>query len=557
MLRYLSFLLFIFAKITYSQNSTPQSTDSHVIEINNYLKKSDDFIKSNLDSALYYSKRADILIHKMPESIEKIGVYKMLGNIYLAKGNYATSLDYYMKAISINDKLLVKSPKNHTFIKNNIELIFLYGNVDQQQGNFNKALQHYTEATNLLNNQDVINPKEVNYFHLKIINNTASIYIKQRNFKKGIVLLEKALKINETYNNKTLNASIYNNIGICHLEEKEYAIAIYYYKQALKIRQELNDKRGIAQCYNNLGKCYALIKNYTQSKSYFTNALTIGREIGNIESIVNSLESLSSLYYTTNNYKESLDYFSEMVKIKDSLFNEQSLRNVAQIEMKYALDKQKENFESDLAIKEAQNSKQRFRVYLIAALLIGILGILVLWIYLQKTKIKNIYLQKDKLELERKNLSLEHGKLKEDLAFQNREMTSKVMFILKKNELINSIGDQLVELKKNAPSQNQKQIQEMIIEMRQKKDQDVWTEFETHFTKVHPDFYSRLNQQFPDLTPNEKKLCAFLKLNLSTKEISAITYQSVNSIMVSRTRLRKKLNIQGEETNLTSFLMKL
>ncbi|HAD80100.1 MAG TPA: hypothetical protein DCF99_12840, partial [Flavobacteriaceae bacterium] len=178
---------------------------------------------------------------------------------------------------------------------------------------------------------------------------------------------------------------------------------------------------------------------------------------------------LSSLYYTTNNYKESLDYFSEMVKIKDSLFNEQSLRNVAQIEMKYALDKQKENFESDLAIKEAQNSKQRFRVYLIAALLIGVLGILVLWIYLQKTKIKNINLQKDKLELERKNLSLEHGKLKEDLAFQNREMTSKVMFILKKNELINSIGDQLVELKKNAPSQNQKQIQEMIIEMRQKK----------------------------------------------------------------------------------------
>ena len=93
--------------------------------------------------------------------------------------------------------------------------------------------------------------------------------------------------------------------------------------------------------------------------------------------------------------------------------------------------------------------------------------------------------------------------------------------------------------------------------MRLKKDNDVWTEFETYFTKVHPDFYKKLSQQFPDLTPNEKKLCAFLKLNLSTKEISAITYQSVNSIMVSRTRLRKKLNIQGEETNLTNFLMEL
>ena len=130
-------------------------------------------------------------------------------------------------------------------------------------------------------------------------------------------------------------------------------------------------------------------------------------------------------------------------------------------------------------------------------------------------------------------------------------------FYHKKNELINSISDQLIELKKSATSQNQTRIQEMIMEMRQKKDTDVWTEFETHFTKVHPDFYARLNQQFPDLTPNEKKLCAFLKLNLSTKEISAITYQSVNSIMVSRTRLRKKLNIQGEDINLSNFLMQL
>ncbi|MGX9987466.1 helix-turn-helix transcriptional regulator [Soonwooa purpurea] len=93
--------------------------------------------------------------------------------------------------------------------------------------------------------------------------------------------------------------------------------------------------------------------------------------------------------------------------------------------------------------------------------------------------------------------------------------------------------------------------------MNQKKDQDVWTEFETHFTKVHPNFYAKLSHQFPNLTPNEKKMCAFLRLNMSTKDISAITQQSVNSIMVSRSRLRKKLKIQGEEQNLINFLMNL
>ena len=557
MLRYLFFILFIFSTTAFSQNSTSQSTDPNVIEINKYVKKSDTFIKTNLDSALYYSKRADILIHQLPDRVDKVSVYKTLGNVYLAKGNYAKALEYIMQATSINTKLLLKSPKNPMLYKNKIELISLYGNIDQLQGNFNKALQHYAEVTNILDNQKVINIKETTSLQLKTINNTASVYIKQKNFVKGIILFEKALKLNETYKDQKLNASLYNNIGICHLEEKEYALAIYYYKQSLKIRQNLKDKRGIAQCYNNLGKCYALTKDYNRAETYFTNALTLGKEIGNIESIVNSLESLSFLYGITNKYKEAYTNFSEMVKIKDSLFSEQSLRNVAQVEMKYALEKQKESFESNLALKEAKNTKLRFRVYLFVALLVGILVILILWIYLQKSKIKNINLQKDKLELERKNLSLERNKLKEDLAFQDREMTSKVIFLLKKNELINSIAEQLIELKKTAAPQNLKKIQEMIMEMRLKKDNDVWTEFETYFTKVHPDFYKKLSQQFPDLTPNEKKLCAFLKLNLSTKEISAITYQSVNSIMVSRTRLRKKLNIQGEETNLTNFLMEL
>ncbi|WP_300668773.1 tetratricopeptide repeat protein [Soonwooa sp.] len=557
MLRYLLVILMFFSNLLFSQNGSQESKDPKVIEINNYLKKSDDFIKSNLDSALYYSKRADILISKLPEGIEKIGVYRTLGNIYLAKGNYASSLDYYMKANSINDKLLQKSSKDPLLNRNKIEIISLYGNLEQLQSDYAKALQHYAEADKLLKEQKVIAPKDVSFLELKIINNTASVYIKQKNFKKGISLFESALKINETYNDKTLNATLYNNIGICHVEEKEYALAIYYYEQALKIRQDLNDKRGIAQCYNNLGKCYALSKDFGRAETYFSNALTLGKEIGSPESMVNSLESLTALYDETGKYKEAYRNFSDMVKIKDSLFNEQSLRNVAQVEMKYALDKQKENYESDLAIKEAQNTKQRFRAYMIAALLIGILGILILWIYLQKSKIKNINLENEKLELERKNLSLERNKLKEDIAYQDREMTSKVMFLLKKNELINSIADQLIELKKSAAAQNQNRIQEMIMEMRQKKDNDVWTEFETHFTKVNPEFYSKLQKMFPDLTPNEKKLCAFLKLNLSTKEISAITYQSVNSIMVSRTRLRKKLNIQGEDTNLTNFLMEL
>ena len=85
---------------------------------------------------------------------------------------------------------------------------------------------------------------------------------------------------------------------------------------------------------------------------------------------------------------------------------------------------------------------------------------------------------------------------------------------------------------------------------------DTWNEFEMRFKEIHEDFYTQLGQLFPNLTPNELRLCAFLKLNLSTKEISSITYQSPESIKTARYRLRKKLNLD-RDSNLTSFLHSL
>ena len=76
------------------------------------------------------------------------------------------------------------------------------------------------------------------------------------------------------------------------------------------------------------------------------------------------------------------------------------------------------------------------------------------------------------------------------------------------------------------------------------------------FKEVHSDFYDALSEAFLGLTPNEIKICAFLRLNMSTKEISSITHQSIKSINMARFRLRKKLNVERDE-NLISFLTQL
>lgn len=100
-----------------------------------------------------------------------------------------------------------------------------------------------------------------------------------------------------------------------------------------------------------------------------------------------------------------------------------------------------------------------------------------------------------------------------------------------------------------------KPITDIIRETDRNISSDTWEEFETRFNQVHHDFSARLLKEFSNLSPNELKLCAFLRLNMSTKEILTITQQSSNSISVARHRLRTKLGIERDE-NLITFLSK-
>jgi DNA-binding CsgD family transcriptional regulator len=96
-------------------------------------------------------------------------------------------------------------------------------------------------------------------------------------------------------------------------------------------------------------------------------------------------------------------------------------------------------------------------------------------------------------------------------------------------------------------------VNEVIREIEMDSSQETWKEFELRFQNVHTSFYKKLSHDYPDLTANELRICAFLKLNMSTKDIAAITYQTTNSIKVARWRLRQKFGLE-KDSNLVSFL---
>lgn len=213
-------------------------------------------------------------------------------------------------------------------------------------------------------------------------------------------------------------------------------------------------------------------------------------------------------------------------------------------------------FDRLLREREVENVRQeaaykRNELLYISGIIITIFLIVLIWSLYRNQKAKT-----SRVELVRQNLELEKQTLNQEIEYKKKELASQMMYMIEKNEFISTIARKLIELKPNSKKDQQLVIQQLITELRSNSSNKVWSDFELRFKEVNAGFYESLNQMYPDLTPNEVRLCAFLKLNMSTKEISSITHQSVKSINMARFRLRKKLDIDRDE-NLISFLTQL
>ena len=81
-----------------------------------------------------------------------------------------------------------------------------------------------------------------------------------------------------------------------------------------------------------------------------------------------------------------------------------------------------------------------------------------------------------------------------------------------------------------------------------------WKVFDHYFESVNKNFYTRLKQKYPEISSNDLKICALIKLNLSIKKMATILNISPDSVKTARHRLRKKLQLSTEE-NLTDFIL--
>ncbi|HEX6914816.1 MAG TPA: triple tyrosine motif-containing protein [Chitinophagaceae bacterium] len=167
------------------------------------------------------------------------------------------------------------------------------------------------------------------------------------------------------------------------------------------------------------------------------------------------------------------------------------------------------------------------------------------------------YLHQLELEKAEKELvKLRNEKLEAEISHKNTELASTAMHLVQKGELLGKIKEQMLKIRKNGSPEKDSEDLKKILRSISEEDKldEQWEQFTMHFDKVHSNFLVIIRNRFPNLTANELKLCAYLRMNLSTKEIAQLMNISVRGVEISRYRLRKKLRL-ATEVNLFDFLI--
>jgi DNA-binding NarL/FixJ family response regulator/DNA-binding CsgD family transcriptional regulator len=160
----------------------------------------------------------------------------------------------------------------------------------------------------------------------------------------------------------------------------------------------------------------------------------------------------------------------------------------------------------------------------------------------------------EKIKAEHKVNQLHKQKHQIEMDLINRELATSSIFISQKNKIIGLIRKDVTRYLRKGKTITKSDFVKILktIDENVKFEND-WYRIKAHFEKIHPGFFDRLREKFPQLTPNDHKLCALLRMNLSTKEISQILKITAPSTEISRIRLRKKL-VLPKNVNLVQFI---
>jgi DNA-binding NarL/FixJ family response regulator len=299
---------------------------------------------------------------------------------------------------------------------------------------------------------------------------------------------------------------------------------------------------------------YIVNQNYKTAMEYLESNREIMLQNTQLDFLYTANMIFSIVFEGLNQYDSALYYARECRDI-----NEQIKLSSLDVQKEY-ITIASENFRKDLMISEQKSKLKNSYIAVIASVSLSVVLLALIFLFINKKKKQQKEHENQillaKLEADKKMYHLEKEKQKEVIDAKNREVISSSLSLANKNHVLQKIHELSQEIyldKTNAVTIAEK-IDD-IVDANFDSDKE-WKTLTKHFEEVHPDFFKKLKERCQDLTNENLKICAYIKIGITNKQIAALINITHDSFHVNKSRLRKKLGLADSE-RLDDFLQQL
>ena len=523
------------------------------------LQQQDDTLKKIIKNNIFrdpkttfvYVNKYSTLPEVLKDSSKLCLSYYWTGMIYEMFGDYEKAIEYDFKSLEIAEK--INNQKLTAITLNNIGLVYSY-----QQPFYHEALKYfrrYLAISTEINDESEIMGANMNigmvYLNMNIPD-SAEYYYR--------TAYSMARKLGNQYNIGLSYASL------AGIEKLKHNIDLYYdyTHKAIGIYSKEGYLVSLAAIYHDFSEWF-FTQNIPDSALYYSSKML---DIADTYSLgiykQKGLYRLSMIYYLTNDYQKAFETLHEYDILKDSLSSEEIKEKLARLQTIYKVsikDKEIENYKIYQTLQDQK--EQRLWLVLIIIIIASFAIILLVMVKHRKEKIvnrqKEIILKKEK-ELSKMALEKSRAKEKEletELEFKARQLTSHAVSMMQKNKLMQELSANMQKVVKTVNNDQKHEIAKLQQQIKQSLNVEKdWELFKIYFEQVNKDFFTKLLQIEPSLSPNDLRLSALIRLNMNIKEAATVFNIEPASIKSARYRLRKKLSLSQDE-DLYGFMRKI
>lgn len=468
------------------------------------------------DSAYWYLSRALALTQQLSDSAYMVTVANSLGTLHFTIGDLKKGTQYAITALQVAEAI-GDSPRFIASCLMNVAAM------QYKLKNHPQAKAYFLRALHLLQDERGIRARDNALHNLGVVYRDGFA-----DFDSAAYYFHQALHLRKSDRPIEL-AMTYKSLGDLYYQQEQYSTAMSYYDSAIVTSTAVKAWLPTVSATLQKGKVQ-LAQQHLEEALAFATATRQGLDsVYTLEHLRNAEKLLADIYEALDQQNRALEHLHLHEKWKDSVLNVEKIRSLTNLEWQYKVSGRDQEI-ADLSASNLRWGKLAQRqgwILFGTAIMLAIVGCF-LW-RVQKRKRHSEALHQE--QQTRAQIALD---LKE------QELSTLSLNLVTKQDLI-------TKLKRNIANAESEQDMKKVVQQIQATDalDRDWDSFKLHFEKVHVGFFQRLKTLHPKVTPHEEKLCAYLSLNLSSKEVARLMHSSLAAVEKSRYRLRKKMGLEA------------